>query len=156
MTTTISYTTDPAKIEVRLSDAPVVHELAGDVIADVNRAGNWINGLELLGSGLQFSLERAISSVARGSGEAASQLQREPLVKYDEDANAGFLYLPYESPTKVEQERRSNPLLLKSSYAVEDDNATFGLAADKTLVFIRFTVPPKERLDTFLRLFHSQ
>jgi hypothetical protein len=156
MTTTISYTTDPAKIEVRLSDAPVVYELAGDVIADVNRAGNWINGLELLGSGLQFSLERAISPLARVSTDASAKLQREALVKYDEDANAGFLYLPYESPKKVEQERQSNPLLLKSSYAVEDDNATFGLAADKTLAFIRFTIPPKERLDTFLRLFRSQ
>jgi hypothetical protein len=156
MTATISYTTDPTKIEVRLSDAPVLYEFAGDVIADVNRAGNWINGLELLGSGLQFSLERAISSLARGSVDAPAKPQREPVVKYDEDANAGFLYLPYESSTKVEQEQRSNPLLLKASYAIEDDNATFGLAADKTLVFIRFAVPPKERLDTFLQLFHSQ
>jgi hypothetical protein len=156
MTTTISYTTDPTRVEVRLSDTPVLYEVAGDIIADVNRAGNWINGLELLGSGLGFSLEYAISSLKRGSVDLAAKSLRDPVVKYDEDADAGFLYLPYASPTTVEQELRSNPLLLKASYAIEDDKATFGLAADKTLVFIRFSVPPKERLDAFLWLFRSQ
>jgi hypothetical protein len=155
MRTRITPTSDPAAIEVRLSEAPVEHEYNGDVIADVNRAGNWINGLELLGSGLQFSLERAISSLPRESAGMSVKSPRKPVVTYDEDANAGFLYLPYASPISVEHELQSNPLLLKSSYSIEDDKAAFGLAGDKTLVSIRFALPCDHRLDTFLHLFGS-
>jgi hypothetical protein len=36
-------------VEVRLSDAPVECECTGNVIADMNRLGNWIRGLELAG-----------------------------------------------------------------------------------------------------------
>jgi len=60
MTIRITATPDPPMVEVRLSDAAVERECTGDVIADVNRAGNWIRGLELLGSA-GFSLERALA-----------------------------------------------------------------------------------------------
>jgi hypothetical protein len=157
MTTTITFTSDPAAVEVRFSDAPVVHEFTGDVLADVNRMGNWIRGLELLGSGLRFSLERALSSLApQPSAVSVQNPQSKLTVTYDEDANAGYLYLPYASPASVEQDRQSNPLLLKSSYTVEDDRAMFGLAADKTLVFIRFKVPSTEDVEKFVQLFRSR
>jgi hypothetical protein len=156
MRTTITSTSNPAVIEVHLAEAQVEHEYSGDVIADVNRAGNWINGLELLGSGLQFSLERAISSLPRESAGVSVKSPQKSVVTYDEDANAGFLYLPYASPTNIEQEQQSNPLLLKSSYSIEDDKAVFALAGDKTLVSIRFALPSDHRLDTFLHLFGSK
>lgn len=157
MKTMITSTTDLGMIEVRLSDAPVEHEFTGDVIADVNGMGNWIRGLELLGSGIQFSLERALSSLSPQHNAASVQKpQRKLTVTYDEDANAGFLYLPYASPESLEAECQSNPLLLKSSYTVEDDKATFGLAADKTLVFIRFMVPSTEEAEKFMQFFGSR
>jgi len=134
----------------------VEHEYTGDVIADVNRAGNWINGLELLGSGLRFSLERAISSLPHELPDVSVKSPPKPVVKYDEDANAGFLHLPYASPANIEQEKQSNPLLLKNSRSIEDDKAVFGLAGDKTLVYIRFALPSNHRLDTFLHLFGSK
>ena len=60
MKTTIISSSDPAGVEVCLSDAPIQYEFTGDVIAPVNRLGNWIEGLELLRSpGL--SLERALA-----------------------------------------------------------------------------------------------
>jgi hypothetical protein len=62
--TRIAYTRDTKIIEVRFSNAPVVHQFTGEVIADVNRLGNWVRGLEVIGSGLPFSLERALASLS--------------------------------------------------------------------------------------------
>jgi hypothetical protein len=151
MKTTITRVSDPAAVEVRLSDAPVEYEFTGDVIASVNRLGNWIWGLELLRVG--FSLERALAPFhPKRPAPSVGRPQAKLIVTYDGQADAGFLYLPYASPDVVERE----PLLLKSSHSIEDENATFGLSADKALVLVRFKVPASERLDTFLRLFGSQ
>ncbi len=77
MSSAITYTINPVTVEVRVSKAPVVHVLSGDVIADVNQRGNWIRGLELLGSGLQFSLERALSSIEHvRSGSSVQEPQQ--------------------------------------------------------------------------------
>jgi len=150
MKTIIRSTSQPAMVELRFSEAPVMHEFTGDVIADVNKKGNWIRGLELLGSGMRFSLQQVLSSFSRGS-----QPQNDLTATYDEDADAGFLYLPYASPNSVERDHRSDPSLLKSSHSVEDEKALFGLDADKTLVFIRFMIPPTERLEDFIQLFRT-
>jgi hypothetical protein len=82
MTIRITAMPDPPMVEVRLSDAAVERECAGDVIADVNWAGNWIRGLELLGSA-GFSLERALAPFDHtqgnfrplGSGRACCDLR---------------------------------------------------------------------------------
>jgi hypothetical protein len=143
-------------VEVRFSDVPIAYEFTGDVIADVNRMGNWIRGLELLGSGIQFSLQQALAPLApESSGASVQHPQSKLTVTYDEEADAGFLYLPYASPSSIEQDHQANPLLLKSSYSVEDEKATFGLAADRALVSIRFVVPPTEQMDNFMHLFRS-
>jgi hypothetical protein len=148
---TITSTSDAA-VEVRLSDATVEHELTGDVIADVNRLGNWIRGLELLGSA-GFSLERALAPFSpRPRAPSFPSPQAELVVTYDGQADAGFLYLPYAAQVEVEQE----PLLLKYSRSIEDENAKFGLSADRALVFVRFRLPAGESLDAFLQLFGSQ
>ncbi len=147
----ITSTPDPPMAEVRLSDAAVERECFGDVIADVNRAGNWIRGLELLGTA-GFSLERALAPFnPKLRAASVRSVQAELAVTYDGEADAGFLYLPYASPASVEHD----PMLLECSHSIEDDSATFGLAADKGLVFVRFRVPARERLDTFLQLFGS-
>jgi len=140
-----------------MSDALVASEATGDVIADLNRKGNWVRGLELLNPANQFSLQRALAPYsptppARGLVRPLGELK----VTYDEEADAGFLYLPYASPEVVRQASENDPLLLKSSYSVEDESAVFGLGGDESLVFIRFALPPEERLDTFLHLFRSQ
>jgi len=151
MTTRITSTLDPSMVEVRLSDAPVECECAGDVIADVNRLGNWIRGLELLGSA-GFSLEWALAPFSPKLRAASVRSpQAELAVTYDGEADAGFLYLPYASPASVER----GPMLLEYSHSIEDDSATFGLGADKGLVFVRFRVPAREQLDAFLQLFGS-
>jgi hypothetical protein len=151
MKISITSTSQLAAVELRFSEASVVHEFTGDVIADVNGTGNWIRGLELLGSA-GFSLERALAPFnPKPTAASVRTPQAELVVTYDGQADAGFLYLPYASPVSIEQE----PVLLRYSHSIEDENATFGLAADKRLVFVRFRVPVTERLDAFLQLFVS-
>lgn len=156
MTMKITSTSEPPTVEVRLSDAPVEHERVGDVVADVNRAGNWVRGLELLGTA-GFSLERALAPFnPKPRAGSVRPAQAELTVTYDPEADAGFLYLPYASPESVEGELQSDPLLLKCSRSIEDESATFGLSSDKALVFVRFRVPASETSKSFLRLFGSQ
>ena len=153
----ITYTLDPPAVELQFCNAPVEYEFAGNVVADVNRLGNWIRGLELLGSGGRFSLQQAVTSLPLvASAASVRQPQSSVAATYDEDADAAFLYLPYASPTSIESELKSNPLLLKSSYSIEDDRAEFGLTADKNLVFIRFKLPETESMEAFLRLMIGQ
>jgi len=142
---------------VRFSNAPVEHQFTGEVIADVNRQGNWVRGLEVIGSGLPFSLEQALASLSpQSSAGSVPHPQSKLTVTYDKYANAGFLYLPYASPLTVEQQHKTEPFLLKSSYMLADIQATFGIAADKTLVFIRFVIPSTEKVEKFTQLFVSQ
>jgi hypothetical protein len=143
----ITFTPNPAVVELRLSDAPVASESRGDVIADLNRNGNWVRGLEVLGSGQQTTLQKALSPLA------AQQAQIGVRVTYDQSADAGFLYLPYASPEDVERAALEDPLLTKTSYSVEDESAVLGLAADESLVFVRFKLPPSESLESFMKLF---
>ncbi len=140
-----------------MSDAPVASEAIGDVIAKLNRKGNWVRGLELLNPANQFSLQRALAPYsptppARGLERPLGELK----VTYDEEADAGFLYLPYASPEVVRQASENDPLLLKYSYSVEDESAVFGLGSDDSLVWIRFKIPSDERLDRFMELFGTQ
>jgi len=153
----ITYTVDPPVVELHFCNAPVEYKVAGDVVADVNRLGNWVRGLEVLGSGARFSLKQALVSVPLVSSAASvRQPQLSVAATYDEDADAAFLYLPYASPSSIESQLKSNPLLLKSSYSIEDEKAEFGLAADGSLVFIRFEVPETERMEAFLHLMVEQ
>lgn len=147
----ITSTSDPAMVEVRLSDAPVGRECSGDVIADVNRAGNWIRGLEVLGTA-GFSLERALAPFnPQPRATSTRSNQAELVVTYDGEADAGFLYLPYASLASVEHD----PALLEYSHSIEDDSAAFGLSADNGLVWVRFRVPASMSVEVFLQLFGS-
>ncbi len=84
---------------------------------NVNRAGNWIRGLELLGSA-GFSLERALAPFdPKLRAASARSAQAELAVTYDGVADAGFIYLPYTTPASVEHD----PLLLEYSHSIEDD-----------------------------------
>jgi hypothetical protein len=146
----INYFLDPPEVEIRFSDGPVEYEFPCDVIADVNGTGNWVRGLELLGSGSRFSLEDALRNLNPERPSAVRELQPELRVTYDPEADAAYLYLPY---AEAEREHVSNLGMLKCAYSVEDDEATFGLAPNKSLVVIRFRVPTTERIEDFVRFF---
>lgn len=142
----ITSTLNPAMVELRLSDVPVASEVRGDVIADLNGSGNWVRGLEVLGSGDQATLLKALSPLAGKTGDGVR-------VTYDKEADAGFVYLPYASSEKVQRAIQGNPLLTKVSHSVEDDSAVLGLAADQSLVLVRLKLPSGESMDSFMELF---
>ena len=149
----INYSLEPPEVEVLFGDDPVEYEFTGDVIADVNGTGNWIRGLELLGSGSRFSLGEALRTLNPEHLGAIRGPESELRVTYDPEADAAYLYLPYASSLELEREHVSNPGPFKSAYSVEDDEAMVGLAPNKSLVVIRFRVPPAERIEDFVRFF---
>jgi len=76
------------KVTVYLRNAETASEMEDEVILDVDHAGHWIRGIEVLGS-VGFDLARAVRpfnpkcpSEARGVG-----------VTYDEEANAAFFHV---------------------------------------------------------------
>jgi len=144
-----------AIVEVRLSNSPVERESTGDLIADLNRKGNWIRGLEVLRSGNGISLQQALAFLSPTKPGTVNQPHNKLKATYDASADAAFLYLPYASPEKLHLASQDDPLLLKCSYTVEDESAVFGLDSDGSLVFVRFMVPDTEQLDSFMELFGS-
>lgn len=151
----INYSVHPPEVELLFSDGPVEHEFTGDVIADVNGTGNWIRGLELLGSGSRFSLGEILRTLNPERPGSIRGPQSELRVTYDPEADAAYLYLPYASPLELEREQVSNPGMFKSAHSVEDDEAIFGIAPNKSLVAIRFKVPQTERIENFVRFFRA-
>jgi hypothetical protein len=147
---TITFTIHPQVVELRLRDCPATYEYTAEILLDVNSSGNWVRRIELLGSGIQFSLERALSFLISDPGAAAASIENSTLelsAKYDENANAAFLYL-----TDVSKTAKLDPLLLKPSYTVSDDMALFGLGSDMWLVSMRFKIPSSERMENFMKL----
>ena len=118
-------------VTVYLRDSLPVSCVHSEVILDVNSAGRWIRGIELLG-GVNFNLERAVKPFN----------PRRPLsggqggVTYDEEANASFICLP----TK-EFAGGSPEAALKYSHSITPE-AELGFDSDGGLVSLRFS--PKE------------
>ena len=80
-------------VTVHLRDAQSVRTVQSEAILDVNSAGRWIRGIELVGGG-DFNLETAVKPFNPRrllSGESTG-------VTYDEDANAAFIYCSMKSP----------------------------------------------------------
>ena len=80
-------------VTVHLRDVQSARTVRSEAILDVNNAGRWIRGIELLG-GFGFNLETAVKPFNPRrplSGESGG-------VTYDEEANAAFIYFSMKSP----------------------------------------------------------
>lgn len=80
-------------LTVYLRDAQVARTSRWEAIIDVNNAGRWIRGIELLG-GLEFDLGKAVKPFNPRrplSGESGG-------VTYDNAADAAFVYFRMRSP----------------------------------------------------------
>lgn len=108
-----------------LRDGEAVRQVHSEAILDVNYAGRWIRGIELIGSA-DFNLARAVKPFR----------PRRPLsgksnnVTYDEEANAAFVYFSMKSPSPESALRYSHSITPK---------AEFGLDADGGLLCLRFS-----------------
>ncbi len=80
---------DPSgNVRVQLRNGEVVAERRGEVVVDLNHDGHWIRGFEVVGGMMDFSLKAATKPLL-------SSKQGGLTVKYDEEADAAFFYIPY-------------------------------------------------------------
>lgn len=80
-------------VTVHLRDTQTVRTVRSEAILDVNHAGRWIRGIELVG-GVDFNLSRAVMPFK----PRRPLLSKSEGVTYDEEANAAFIYISMKSP----------------------------------------------------------
>jgi len=115
-------------LTVHLRDAQSARTVRTEVILDVNHAGRWIRGIELLGGG-DFNLERAVKPFHPRrplSGESGG-------VTYDEEADAAFIYLSMKTP-----DGRLPETALKYSHSITPE-AECAFDSEGGLVWLRFS-----------------
>jgi len=115
-------------LTVHLRDAQVARTSRWEVIIDVNNAGRWIRGIELLG-GLEFDLETAVKPFNPRrplAGESGG-------VTYDKGANAAFFYFLMKSPLA-----HSPETALKYSHSVTPE-AELAFDSEGGLIWLRFS-----------------
>ena len=86
----------PSLVVVRLREGvEVTVQKQGETILDLNRAGNWILGIEIVGGFVPFSVAKAVSPL--NPVRPAFPKAPEPgTVTYDSEADAAFIYLEYD------------------------------------------------------------
>ena len=115
-------------VTVQLRDVQSARTVRSEAILDVNNAGRWIRGIELLG-GVGFNLETAVKpfNPRRAlSGELGG-------VTYDEEADAAFIYFSMKSPLTHVPETA-----LKYSHSITP-NAELAFDSEGGLVGLRFS-----------------
>ena len=118
-------------VTVYLRDAQSARTVRSEAILDVNSAGRWIRGIELLGV-VDFNLEKAVKPFNPRrplSGESSG-------VTYDEEANAAFIYFSMKPPDAYRPETA-----LKYSHSITPI-AELALDAEGGLLWLRFS--PRE------------
>lgn len=112
-------------ITVHLRNAETVCEMDDEVILDVDHAGRWIRGIEIIES-VGFDLARAVrpfNPKSPGEGHRAG-------VTYDEQANAAFFYITMKTST--------DGIAAKYSHSITP-SARFGLDKQGGLLWISFS-----------------
>jgi hypothetical protein len=115
-------------VTAHLRNAQSVRTVRSEVILDVNHAGRWIRGIELLG-GINFNLEAAVKPFNPRrplSGESGG-------ATYDEEADASFIYFSMKAPVAHLPETA-----LKYSHSITP-MAELALDSDGGLVWLRFS-----------------
>jgi hypothetical protein len=118
-------------VTVQLRDNQTVRTVRSEAILDVNHAGRWIRGIELLGA-VDFNLARAVMPFK----PRLPSLSKSEGVTYDEEANAAFIYFSMKSP--------ATDLLdtaFKYSHSITPE-AEFAFDSDGGIVSLRFS--PKD------------
>jgi hypothetical protein len=115
-------------LTVHLRENEVARTLRSEAILDVNHAGRWIRGIELVG-GVDFNLAKAVKPFkpTRPSMGGSSG------VTYDEEANATFIYFSMKPPKP-----ESPQTVLKYSHSITPE-AEFAFDSAGGLLWLRFS-----------------
>lgn len=140
----------PDLIRVYLREGvQAVQQKQGETILDLNRSGNWIRGIEIVGGFVPFSVAKAVSpfNPVRPTFPKAP----EPgTVTYDPEADAAFVYLEYDS-SFTQLTPREQAELRTVSHSV-NPTATYGLDEFGGLVWVRIPIADAGPADRFLQL----
>jgi len=127
------------KITVYLRNAETASEMEDEVNLDVDHAGHWFRGIEILGS-VGFDLARAVRPFNPKRPLEAGRVG----VTYDEEANAAFFYMKMKTLPPGIAARYSHSIT---------PPARFGLDKQGGLVWISFsTEEANESPEDFLAL----
>ncbi|MFI5059046.1 MAG: hypothetical protein ACHQLQ_12740 [Candidatus Acidiferrales bacterium] len=126
-----------------------VQQKRGEIILNLNRSGNWVPGLEIVGGFVPFSIEKAVRPFEPVMPEPSARWPG--TVTYDPQADAAFIYLEYDS--RFAQLTPQEQVELKTvSYSV-NPTATYGLDDQGGLVWVKIPVADLAgSVDQFLQL----
>ena len=135
-------------VHLREGVKPVVQK-QGETILDLNRSGNWVRGIEIVGGFVPFSVARAVSPfnpvrpVFPNPPEAGT-------VTYDPEADAAFIYLEYD-PSFAQLAPQAQAELNTVSHSV-NPTATYGLDDQGGLVWVKIPIADLSGPAELLRL----
>jgi tetrahydromethanopterin S-methyltransferase subunit B len=112
------------KITLHLRNAETASEINDEVILDVDHAGHWIRGIEVLGS-VDFDLAGAVKPFEPKTPSEANRTG----VCYDTGANAAFFYMQMTFPAGVAP---------RYAHSITPD-ARFGLDREGGFVWVSFS-----------------
>jgi uncharacterized protein YuzE len=122
----------------------------GETILDLNRLGNWVRGIEIVGGFVPFSVAEAVSPF-NPVPPTFPEMPNPGTVTYDPDADAAFMYLEYD-PDLAQLTPQSQGELKTVSHSV-NPTATYGLDRQGGIVWIKIPVADiTGTAEQFLRL----
>jgi uncharacterized protein YuzE len=141
---------NPSLVCVRLREGlePIVQK-QGETILDLNRSGNWVRGIEIVGGFVPFSVARAVSPF-NPVRPAFPEAPESGTVTYDPDADTAFIYLEYD-PGFAQLAAQAQAELKTVSHSV-NPTATYGLDDQGGLVWVKIPVADVSGPEELLRL----
>ena len=114
----------------------------GEVILDLNHSGSWVQGLEIVGGFVPFSVAKAISPF-EPVRPTFPDAPKPGTVTYDPEADAAFIFLEYD-PSFAALTLQAQRKLKKVSHSV-NPVATYGLDERGGLVWIKIPVADQSK-----------
>lgn len=109
----------------------------GETILDLNRSGNWVHGIEIVGGFVPFSVAKAVSPF-NPVRPAFPPAPKPGTVSYDPQADAAFINLEYD-PSFVILTPEAQAELKAVSHCV-NPTATYGLDDQGGLVWVKIPI----------------
>jgi len=126
-----------------------VQQERGETILDLNRSGNWVRGIEIVGGFVPFSVAKAM--LPFNPVRPALPNAPEPgAVTYDPEADAAFIYLEYD-PRFAQLAPQAQAELRAVSHSV-NPTATYGLDEQGGLVWVKIPTADVGPAEHFLQL----
>jgi len=143
----------PDLVCVHLRDGvEAVQQKQGEIILDINRSGNWVRGIEMVGGFVPFSIAKAVSPFDPVRA-TFPQIPATGTVTYDPEADAAFFYLEYD-PNFTRLTPNEQAELEVISHSV-NPTALYGLDDSGGLVWVKIPIADAGPADQFLQLLRT-